>query len=554
MLVLLKIRNIALIDELTIEFEDGMNCLTGETGAGKSIIIDSIGCESAYTEGVFYTEDRAVSEFLKELGIEEEEDHTLILQRELSVSGRNVCRINGRLTAASMLRQLGSLLIDIHGQNDNQSLMKSSSHIALLDAFGRSELDAQKSSYLEMLGKFKDLRSSLNKFSGDPKERQRLADLYSYQINEIDSSDIYIGEDAELNEKRMILANSVKITESLNASRSIISGDDYSDSSVTDMLSSVKSLLSSIAPYSEEYAGILSRVEEVFYVIEDIASDIRSAADKVVFDKSELEETEERINNINRLKRKYGSDIEQILEYADNTRRLLEELLSGEENVEKILKELERMNEDMKAVCEDLSFARAKTAKILENKVENELESLEMSKTKFKADIIINDDRDSDGYYAFTNDGLDKVEFMISANPGEPLKPLSRTASGGELSRIMLAVKTVLADVDEIPTLIFDEIDTGISGIAAKSVAQKLRAISEKHQVICVTHHAQIAAAADNNILISKSFNGTGTDTSVKTLDYEGKVREISRLLDGDTESEITATHAKELISKLRSN
>lgn len=569
MLMLLRIRNIALIDELTVEFTDGMNCLTGETGAGKSIIIDAIqcmlgfrtskeliktGCESAYTEGVFYIEDPAVSDFLEEIGIEEEEDHTLILQRELSLSGRNVCRINGRLTAVSMLRQLGSLLIDIHGQNDNQSLMKQSSHIALLDAFSPSELSEQKNVYTSLLKEFKELRASLEKFSGDPKERERLADLYTYQISEIENSGIYVGEDEELNERRMILANSEKITESLNASREIINGDDYSETSVVDMLSSVKSFLSSISAYSDEYSDILARVEEAFYIIEDISSDIRSALDKVIFDKSELDETEERINTIYKLKRKYGAEIKQILEYAENTRSLLDELLSGEESANKIISKLNEKNEDMRAACEDMNFTRVKAAKLLEDEIVSELESLEMSKTRFSAEIVFHDEKDENGYYNFMKDGLDSVEFLISANPGEPLKPLSKTASGGELSRIMLAIKTVLAGVDRISTLIFDEIDTGISGKAAKSVAQKLKTISGKHQVICVTHHAQIAAAADNNIYIRKRFSDSSTETTVETLDYDGKVKEIARLLDGDPDSEITAIHAKELISKFRSN
>lgn len=569
MLMLLRIRNIALIDELTVEFTDGMNCLTGETGAGKSIIIDAIqcmlgfrtskeliktGCDSAYTEGVFYIDDPEVTSFLEEIGIEEEEDHTLILQRELSLSGRNVCRINGRLAAVSMLRQLGELLIDIHGQNDNQSLMKQSSHIALLDAYSTDELIEQKSRFMSLLKEFKDLRASLEKFSGDPKERERLADLYSYQINEIEASGIYIGEDEALNEKRMILANSEKITESLSASHDIINGDGYSESSIVDRLSSVKSFLSSISAYSEEYSDFLSRIEEVYYIIEDISSDIRASLDKVTFDKSELDETEERINVIYKLKRKYGSEIEQILEYAENTRALLDELLSGEESANKIVKQLDEKNEELRAVCEDMNFTRVKAAKLLEEEVVNELESLEMSKTKFKTEINFDDEKDENGYYNYSKDGLDRVEFLISANPGEPLKSLSKTASGGELSRIMLAIKTVLAGVDSISTLIFDEIDTGISGKAAKSVAKKLKTISENHQVICVTHHAQIAAAADNNIFISKRFSDASTETYVETLDYDGKVREIARLLDGDPDSEITSIHAKELISKFRSN
>ena len=569
MLLQLRIRNIALIDELTVDFTDGMNCLTGETGAGKSIIIDAIQCmlgfrtskeliktgrESAYTEGVFYSDDPEVSAFLRDIGIEEEEDHTLILQRELSLSGRNVCRINGRLTAASLLKQLGSLLIDIHGQNENQSLTKTESHSKLLDAYGGTEIANLKIKYETSLKQFRELCRSLEKFSGDPKERERLADLYTYQIDEIANANVYVGEDDELNEKRMILANSEKITEALSASKEIVNGGEFGAASVIDQLSAVKSYLSSIAGYAEEYNELLCRVEEVFYLSEDIAADLRSCMDRVTFDKNELEETEERINIIYKLKRKYGATIEEILDYAENTQKLLDELVSGEETVKKILQELDEKNEELRTFCEDLNFTRVKAAKQLAGQVIAELQSLEMNQAKFYAEIIFNDEKDENGYYNFTGTGLDHVEFLISANPGEPLRPLAKIASGGELSRIMLAIKTILADADHISTLIFDEIDTGISGKAAKSVAQKLKSISRNHQVICVTHHAQIAAAADHNIYIRKISDGATTVTEIETLEYAGKVKEIARLLDGDSDSEITIVHAKELIAKFRSN
>ena len=432
MLMQLRIRNIALIDELTVDFTDGMNCLTGETGAGKSIIIDAIqcmlgfrtskeliktGCDSAYTEGVFYIDDSEISAFLDEIGIEEEEDHTLILQRELSLSGRNVCRINGRLTAVSLLRQLGDLLIDIHGQNENQSLTKAGAHIKLLDAYGGPEIGNLKIKYETLLKEFQELRHSLEKFSGDPKERERLADLYAYQIDEIEKANIYVGEDDELNEKRMILANSEKITEALSASKEIINGGEFGETSIVDQIADVNSFLSSIAGYSDEYHELLSRIEEVSYLLEDIASDLRSCMDQVTFDKNELDETEERINAIYKLKRKYGATIQEILEYAANTKTLLDELILGEESVNRILKQLEERNEELRTLCEDLNFTRVRAAKKLAEQVMAELESLEMSKAKFYAEIIFDDEKDQNGYYNFTKSGLDRVEFLISANP-----------------------------------------------------------------------------------------------------------------------------------------
>ncbi len=569
MLLQLCIKNVALIDELTIEFTDGMNCLTGETGAGKSIIIDAIscilgfrtskeliktGCDSAFVEGIFYTESQSVNEYLEEIGIPTEEDGTLILQRELSLSGRNVCRINGRLAPVSALKQLGSILIDIHGQNDTQAIIKTNEQIGLLDAYGAEEISDIKKEFSAQLKIFKELSASLDNYSGDPKERERIADLYKFQIEEIETAQLRKNEDDELTEERNILVNSEKIAVALNESKNMISSEDYGAASAKDQIGAVISTLSGIAEYSSDYAELLTRVEEISYLLEDVSSDLRRLSDNVIFDKERLELIEERIDTINKLKRKYGETIEEILEYQGKTQEQLDTLLSAEGKVNEILEKLGKYNSKLKEICRKLNAVREKTAKLLAQRVSEELESLEMSNTKFKADIVFNDEKDENGYYKFTSEGLDSVEFLISANPGEPMKSLAKIASGGELSRIMLAVKTILADADKIPTLIFDEIDTGISGKAAKSVALKLQTISDKHQVICVTHHAQIAAAADNNLYISKAYSDNTTRTSVKKLNNDEKIKEVARLLDGDSESEITAVHAKELIAKFRSN
>ncbi|MBE7058748.1 MAG: DNA repair protein RecN [Ruminococcaceae bacterium] len=569
MLLQLCIKNVALIDELTIEFTDGMNCLTGETGAGKSIIIDAIscilgfrtskeliktGCDSAFVEGIFYTDSQNLNEYLEEMGIPAEEDGTLILQRELSLSGRNVCRINGRLAPVSALKQLGSILIDIHGQNDTQAIIKTNEQIGLLDAYGAEEISDIKKEFSVQLKIFKELSASLDNYSGDPKERERIADLYKFQIEEIEAAQLRENEDDELTEERNILVNSEKIAVALNESKNMISSEDYGAASAKDQIGAVISTLSGIAEYSSDYAELLTRVEEISYLLEDVSSDLRRLSDNVIFDKERLELIEERIDTINKLKRKYGETIEEILEYQGKTQEQLDTLLSAEGKVNEILEKLGKYNSKLKEICRKLNAVREKTAKLLAQRVSEELESLEMSNTKFKADIVFYDEKDENGYYKFTSEGLDSVEFLISANPGEPMKSLAKIASGGELSRIMLAVKTILADADKIPTLIFDEIDTGISGKAAKSVALKLQTISDKHQVICVTHHAQIAAAADNNLYISKAYSDNTTRTSVKKLNNDEKIKEVARLLDGDSESEITAVHAKELIAKFRSN
>jgi len=569
MLLQLGIKNVALIDELTIEFTDGMNCLTGETGAGKSIIIDAIscilgfrtskeliktGCDSAFVEGIFYTDSQTVNEYLDEMGIQPEEDGTLIMQRELSLSGRNICRINGRIAPVSALKQLGSILIDIHGQNDTQTIIKTHEQVGLLDAYGADAILDIKKEYLSKLQIFKELVNSLSDYSGDPKERERLADLYKFQIDEIESAKLRVGEDDELAEERNILINSEKIAEALHESKNIISGGEYGAVCAKDQISAARASLNSISEYSTDYAEILARVEEISYLLEDVSSDLRKLSENVYFDKERLELIEERIDDINKLKRKYGETVEEILDYQSKTQEQLDTLLSAEDKVNEVLEKLDKYNTELKENCKKLNGAREKTAQLLAQRVSEELESLEMSSTKFKADIIFNDEKDEKGYYKFTSEGLDFVEFLISANPGEPMKSLAKIASGGELSRIMLAVKTILADADEIPTLIFDEIDTGISGKAAKSVALKLKTISGKHQVICVTHHAQIAAAADNNLYISKAVSDNTTRTSVKKLNENEKIKEVARLLDGDPDSEITAVHAKELISKFRTN
>ena len=445
MLLQLCIKNVALIDELTIEFTDGMNCLTGETGAGKSIIIDAIscilgfrtskeliktGCDSAFVEGIFYTDSQSVNEYLEEIGIPTEEDGTLILQRELSLSGRNVCRINGRLAPVSALKQLGSILIDIHGQNDTQAIIKTNEQVGLLDAYGADEISEIKKDFLVQLKIFKELMSSLDNYSGDPKERERIADLYKFQIEEIETAQLRENEDEELAEERNILTNSEKIAVALNESKSLISAGDYGAASAKDIVGSVISSLSGISEYSSDYSEVLARVEEISYLLEDVSADLRKLSDNVFFDKDRLDLIEERIDTINNLKRKYGATVEEILDYQNKTQEQLDSLLSAEGKVNEILEKLGKYNSSLKEICQKLNAAREKTAKLLAQRVSAELESLEMSNTKFKADIVFNNEKNENGYYKFTSEGLDSVEFLISANPGEPMKSLAKIASG----------------------------------------------------------------------------------------------------------------------------
>lgn len=566
MLLQLKIHNIALIDDLTVEFTEGMNCLTGETGAGKSIVIDSIECilggrtskdiiktgqESAYVDGLFCCNSEKITEFFNEIGIPEEPDNTIVIHRDMNISGRNVCRINGCMTTVSMLKKLGNLLIDIHGQNDNQSLLNVDEHIKLLDLFCGDEMNSYKMQYRNKLQELSKLECKLEELSGSPQERSRMIDLYTYQLDEINNANLFDGEDDELITKRMMLLNHEKIAENLNNAYSILSGGDYSEVATRDLIDNCVDCFSQIADYSEKFNEIYNNLQNIKYSLDDIATDIRREKENAFFDKDELERINDRLDFLNDLKRKYNKTISEIIVLKDDLQNKIEKLRSSEYLVEETMAEIDTICSELYDICEDMNFARVKAAGIIEKAICTELSDVELKNASFKIEINFDIDKNNEGRYIFTNNGLDKVQFLVSTNAGEPVKPLAKIASGGEMSRIMLAIKTILADVDEIPTLIFDEIDTGISGIVTNRVAQKLRHISKNHQVLCVTHHAPIAAIAENNILINKNIENGKTKTYIEQLDNNGKISEVARLLDGDANSDIAILHAKNLIERL---
>lgn len=567
MLLQLRIHNIALIDDLTVDFTEGMNCLTGETGAGKSIVIDSIecvlggrtskeiiktGCDSAFVDGLFYCDSPEVSALFEEIGIPEEPDNSIVIHRDMHISGRNVCRINGCMTTASMLRRLGGLLLDIHGQTDNQSLLNVDRHIQLLDLFCGEEMMEYKELYSEKRRELAELQHKLDSFSGSPEERAKLIDLYTYQIDEIDKSEIYDGEDEELISRRMILLNYEKIATNLTEAYNIISGGEYSSQSARDMLDKCVDCFSQISTYSEKYSDIREKIQEIVYLLDDISTDIRRENDTAVFDREELENINDRLDFINDLKRKYNKSISEILLLKEDLNKQIEELKASDSIVDETMAKISMVYNQLYEICEDMNFARVKAAGVIEKEITSELADVELRNAQFKIDINFDDSKNHLGKYNFTSNGLDKVQFLVSTNAGEPVKPLAKVASGGEMSRIMLAIKTILADYDRIPTLIFDEIDTGISGFVTSRVAQKLKTISQKHQVLCVTHHAPIAAIADNNILINKQAVDGNTKTYIEILNQDNKIREIARLLDGDSESDISLLHAKNLIERMK--
>ncbi|HPD01149.1 MAG TPA: DNA repair protein RecN [Acetivibrio sp.] len=566
MLQRLEIENIAIIDRVEIEFGEGLNVLTGETGAGKSIIIDSInailgermskelirtGRDKAVVEAVFHVNPDRLSDLFESFGIECEEDGALIISREFTASGKNICRINGRIAAVSMLKKIGERLIDVHGQHDNQSLLRTESHIELLDSFADDKINILKDEYLKHFESYREIKNRLKSLTGDAGERERKIDILKFQIDEIKKAKLKAGEEEEIEKQREVLLNYEKIISTLsNAYEALDSGEKLGISALDRINKSVSDFCN-IEDYDEKFSTLKKRLEAVSYELEDIVSEIRDLRDGIEYEPSVLEQLEERLDVLYRLKKKYGDSIEGILEYLENAKKELDELVNNEEIINRLKEDLKREDEKLYKLAKDINSERVKTAGLLENRIGSEFCDLEMKNTRLKVNIEF-DDSMNDGERRYNNNGLDRVEFLISTNAGEPLKPLAKIASGGEMSRIMLAIKTILANVDKMPTMIFDEIDIGISGIAAQKVGEKLCYIAKNHQVISVTHLAQIACMADNNYYIEKVTKDGSTQTVVYCLDEEGKRNEIARIIGGAKVSDIALKHAEEMLDYAR--
>ncbi|NLI58926.1 MAG: DNA repair protein RecN [Clostridium sp.] len=566
MLRQLEIKNIAIIDKLSIELDHGLNVLTGETGAGKSIIIDSInaitgqrlskdlirtGEDKAVVEAVFEVEERHLSDLYQCYGIEPEEDGVLVISREFTRSGKNTCRINGKISTVSMLKNFGERLIDVHGQHDNQSLLRSDSHIDLLDSFAGEKMHKLKEEYAVHLDSYKKIKKKIFELMGNGGERERKIDLLKYQIDEIQSADLKIDEEQQLEKEKEILLNSEKIVKVFSNAYEILGSGSKTGEAVLDRINDVVFEINEIKEFDETYAEIAKRLESVVYELEDIVSEVRAKRDGIEFDANALEQIEERLGVIYRLKKKYGNSIEEILDFMEGAQKQLDEIINNGEILKKLNADLERENEILYNLAKEMNNERKKAAKLIEDKICSELDVLEMKNAKFQVKIEF-DERENKDEINYKQNGLDKVEFLISTNPGEPLKPLSKIASGGEMSRIMLAIKTILANVDEIPTLIFDEIDIGISGKAAQRVGERLSFISKNHQVISVTHLAQIACMADYNYYIEKITEKQKTKTNVTRLEGDGVKKEIARIIGGENISEITLKHAEEMLEASR--
>ncbi|RCX16811.1 DNA replication and repair protein RecN [Anaerobacterium chartisolvens] len=571
MLTQLHIHNIALINSVTIEPGSGLNILTGETGAGKSIIIDSInailggrvskelirtGKDKASVEAVFKMPEGRVSDLLESYGIDEEEDGTLIISREFTVSGKNTCRINGRMATVSMLKSLGQRMIDIHGQHDNQSLLRTEDHIDMLDSFGEEAIKRLRQEYSSLLLKYNGIKSRLKELSGDFGQRERKIDLLQFQIDEIKKARLKPGEEQQLNKQRSLLSNSGKISQALSHAYELLFTGNEIKASGCDSINEALTALKGISGLDGRFGDIALRLEDICYQLEDITKCIRDERDTVEYDPDLLEHIEERIDVIHKLAKKYGPSVEDILRYCGGIEQELEDIIRGEEIIKELEQELKSLSKGLLSIAHRLHDERNKAARLLEREIAKELEDLEMKKAKFKVNIVLDGPEECSAEGAidikFMQNGLDKVEFLISSNPGEPLKPLSKIVSGGEMSRIMLAIKTILASEDNVPTLIFDEIDTGISGRAAQKVGEKLCLISSRHQVICVTHLAQIACMADHNFLIEKITGENTAETDIKPLKGVALRDEIARILGGASISSITLKHAEEMLANSR--
>ena len=536
----LHIKNIGIIDDINVNFNTGFNVLTGETGAGKTLIIDSLSIIAGgrfSKEMIRKGENHSFVELCLYLPENENAiDGNIIVSREIYTNGRNLCKINGRLVTVNELRNFMKNIIDIHGQLDNQTILEPSSHIEYLDNFSGKELIKLKEQYLEQYTKYNDIKNELKNNYGDDKEKQRKLDLLKYQVNEIETANLKIREDNELELIRSKILNSEKISENLNQA------DIQIGENAIDDISNAIRALEKIENIDEKYQEKLNNLKSIYYDLQELSRDITSLKNEVEFNEEERQEVEGRLDLIFSLKRKYGNNIEEILSYNEDVKEEIEKIENLENYIITLKNEQKVIEEEMQEICSKMNEIRCKKARILENQINIELKDLEMKNARFEIKIEYNKTE-------FNENGLDKVEFFIRTNIGEDAKPLIKIASGGEMSRIMLAIKNVLADVDKVPILVFDEIDTGISGIAANSVAEKMKRIAGKHQVLSVTHLAPIAAKGDYNYYIYKEVNQNQTKTKVKLLTEEETIKEIARIASGDV-TEIAIQHAKELRNK----
>ncbi len=551
MLCELQIENIAIIKKAVISFQKGLNVMTGETGAGKSIVIDSInavlgertsrelirtGCDSAFVSATFYGVSKDTEDVLCDLEIPKEDDGSVLMQRRLFADGRNQCKINGVPVTVSAVKRVARLLVNIHGQSDNQMLLSPEYHCAYIDNL--AEDFAEKEDFSAAYRAYMQCKAELESLNTDETEKLRRLDILNYQISELENAEIRVGEIAECEGHLEVLRNAEHITDALQTAHAYLNGDDEQGGAVSAAFSAAKQL-ENISAFSEEYSELQKQAQEAAYTLSAVCEDLRDKLFSDAFDPAEVDTLEERLDTLYTLQRKYGNSEEEMLAYLEKAISERESIEMSDERKALLSAEVEKHYQKAFAQAEKLHKIRETAAKKFCRDVEAELAFLEMPSVRFTVQNNIAD---------LTENGIDNIEFLLSANAGEAPKPLAKIASGGELSRIMLAIKSVLAEKDNIGTLIFDEIDTGVSGRAAQKIGIKLKTLSQSHQVVCVTHLAQIAAFAESHMRIEKAEHDGQTFTEVTPLDFVGRKYELARILGGLTVTELQLQNAEELL------
>ena len=548
MLSVLHIENIAVIEQAEILFKGGFNVLTGETGAGKSIVIDAISAilgERTYRDVIRTGANRAfVSAIFTNIpqydwfseNQVEFDTQELQVQREIYADGRNVCRVNGRPVSVASLKKLGGRLINIHGQHDSQQLFDEENHLTYLDAFARDEQELE--AYQQAFSAMQSVQREIQKLSMDESEKLRLVETLQYQIEEIRAANLVSGEEEQLKERRKVLQNAEKLSDALRMADEALYGGDSSDGAA-GLLSNAEHALSRVSTISADMQTLHQKISDLMYSVQDAADELRAMRDDLSYSEGELEEIEERLDAIHKLKRKYGASVEDVLAYLADSEQRLDEIEFASDRIETLKKREAELQKETIRQGEILREKRLSAAQAMESRICDELRQLDMPKIRFVCEFTPQQPMQT---------GLDSVRFLMSANVGENLKPLSKVASGGELARIMLAMKQVLAQQDGVPTLIFDEVDAGVSGRAAQKVAYKLWTVSKGRQVLCVTHLPQIAAMADAEYTVEKRVENERTYTSVLHLDESGRKQELARLIGGSMITETTLAGAAELL------
>lgn len=555
MLNQLSIKNVAVIDRLEFTVNDGVTVLTGETGAGKSIIIDSInmilgertskeivryGADKATVQAVFLNPPKSVIEILDENGIDTE-DGEIIITRQISAEGKSSARINGSIVPLSLLRDISSGLINIHGQHDNQALLSPKKHIQFLDAY--AAVDTALNEYKTIYRSMREIEKEISELETDEQDKLRRLDLLEYQVNEIENAKLTIGEDEELSKQREILANAEKISGAVGEAY-VNLYDNSEGQSAYDSLSVAVSALEEISKLNPTVKSAYDALSSAMYAVEDAAHEIKEFGGSVEYSEQELNDIEERLDTISKLKRKYGATVSDILSFLENAKAELLKIQTGDERLEELKDNLKSTRERLLKAGGILSSIRQENAEKLSLEITKSLSELNMDKAALEISVKNNGD--------FYGNGMDEVEFLIRTNPGEPMKPLAKIASGGELSRVILAIKSILADSDSVDTMIFDEIDTGVSGSAAAKITQKLVQIGKSKQVICITHLPSLAAAADTHYLIVKNTDGEMASTTLEELNDENREAELARIIDGENITEISLTHARQMLIRAR--